>query len=108
MPEKILYISDLDGTLLKKDVSLSEFTVKTVNELIGKGMIFSFATARSRYTSSKLTRELNISAPVVIYNGTCICDLKSGKKIVSNDFSRTEAKHILDMLLDKGVFDVHG
>ena len=104
MDKKVLYISDLDGTLLKKDVSLSEFTVKTVNELIGKGMIFSFATARSRYTSSKLTSELNISAPVVIYNGTFICDLKSGKKIVSNDFSRTEAKYILDKLLDKGVF----
>ncbi len=104
MAKKVLYVSDLDGTLLKNDVTLSSFTVKTLNELIDKGMLFSFATARSRYTSSKITNELNISAPVVIYNGTFICDLKSGKKIVSNDFSKKDADSILNKLLEEGVF----
>ena len=47
MKERVLYISDLDGTLLNKDVRISDFTVNTINSLVEKGMIFSYATARS-------------------------------------------------------------
>ncbi|MBQ8393568.1 MAG: HAD family phosphatase [Clostridia bacterium] len=103
MKEKILYISDLDGTLLKNDVALSDFTVNTINSLIKKGMLFSFATARSRYTSSELTSRLGINTPVIIYNGTFVCNIKTGKRLISNNFSKDDAQKILDRLLKNGV-----
>ena len=31
-----LYVSDLDGTLMKNDETISEYTVRTINELIEK------------------------------------------------------------------------
>ena len=44
---KTLYVSDLDGTLLRSDETTSEYTNSVINNLTDRGMIFSYATARS-------------------------------------------------------------
>jgi Cof subfamily protein (haloacid dehalogenase superfamily) len=104
MKERILYITDLDGTLLKNDVTVSSFSVDSINSLVEKGMIFSYATARSRYTSSKLTKDIGLRVPVVIYNGTFLYDTKTEKRVLSNDFTRQDAEKILDRLLKNNVY----
>ena len=48
---KTLYVSDLDGTLLRSDETLSTYTCDVINELVEKGMLFSYATARSYHTA---------------------------------------------------------
>ncbi len=104
MKKRVLYITDLDGTLLKSSVEISDFSADAINSLIDKGMIFSYATARSRYTSSKLTGRLKITDPVVIYNGTFIYDPINEKRILSNGFSKADAQKILDRLLEIGTY----
>lgn len=47
MKNKTLHISDLDGTLLQSNETISEKTIQILNHLISKGMLFSYATARS-------------------------------------------------------------
>ena len=37
---KTLYVSDLDGTLLRSDVKISEYTKQVINEMTAKGMLF--------------------------------------------------------------------
>ena len=52
MDKKTLYVSDLDGTLLRSDETLSEYTCNVINNLTEKGMVFSYATARSLITAT--------------------------------------------------------
>ncbi|MBQ7094702.1 MAG: HAD hydrolase family protein, partial [Clostridia bacterium] len=66
---KTLYISDLDGTLIHSDAKISEFTAQTINNLVEKGLIFSYATARSWHTSVKVTEGLKGHLPIILYNG---------------------------------------
>ena len=47
MIRKTLYVSDLDGTLLRPDATVSAFTAETLRALTAEGMLFSYATARS-------------------------------------------------------------
>lgn len=42
---KTLYVSDLDGTLLRSDETTSEYTNSVINNLTDRGMIFPYATA---------------------------------------------------------------
>ena len=65
---KNLYISDLDGTLLDSDSKVSEYTARTLNSLMDKGMMFSFASARSPYSAQKVIPRLDIRYGIV-YNG---------------------------------------
>ena len=53
-----LYVSDLDGTLLNSNQTLSPFTIQTINQLVSDGMLFSYATARSYQTAKKVTQGL--------------------------------------------------
>ena len=43
---RTLYVSDLDGTLLRSDERTSGYTNRTVNRLVGEGMLFSYLPAR--------------------------------------------------------------
>lgn len=72
--DKTLYISDLDGTLLRLDETVSAFTAETVNRLEAEGILFSYATARSYLTASKVTAGITARLPVIVYNGAFIID----------------------------------
>ena len=67
-----LYVSDLDGTLLRSDESVSEYTGSVINSLVEQGMIFSYATARSLITAKKATKGIHAKIPLIVYNGTLL------------------------------------
>ena len=74
---KTLYISDLDGTLLNKNAEISDYTAEKLNVLIGQGLNFSVATARTNATVVQRLKNINIIIPVVLMNGVAVYDLKS-------------------------------
>ena len=75
---KTLYISDLDGTLLDNKAQLQSAAVHTLNSLIERGLNFTYATARSWTSASKIVKNLNIKLPVITYNGVFIVEPDSG------------------------------
>lgn len=99
---KTLYISDLDGTLLNSKCEITRFTADTINSLVGGGILFSFATARSLSTALKVTKGIDCRLPMIIYNGAFIAEHKSGKTLLSNYFYGGETE-ILPALLDAGI-----
>lgn len=102
---KTLYVSDLDGTLLRSDVSTSDYTNRTINRLARQGMLFSYATARSYSTSAKVTRGLDAHIPLIVYNGAMIVDNVTGEILLSNFFG-SDAHAVLDDLLAHGVVPI--
>lgn len=100
---KTLYLSDLDGTLLNSEQRVSEKSCEILNRLIDKGLLFSYATARSAVTSVKATKGLSAKIPIIVYNGVFTIDSGTGERILSNMFSRDEALWIYDVLLEHGI-----
>ncbi len=100
---KTLYVSDLDGTLLRSSERTSDFTNRTINELVEQGVLFSYATARSYLTAHKVTQGLHARIPVIIYNGAFIRDHVSGEILLSSYFE-DGAETLLKELLDADVY----
>lgn len=90
----VLYVSDLDGTLLNSDIELSEYTINTINNLIDKGMNFTFATARSLDSSYKIVEKLKLKLPVIVYNGVFIMKKDSKSIISSSTFTADDNRYI--------------
>lgn len=100
---KTLYVSDLDGTLLHSDEQISEYSCEVINRLANEGMIFSYATARSVYTSSKATHGLIAKIPLIVYNGAFIVDNETGERIKTNTFTDSEATDIYSVLTQNSI-----
>lgn len=103
---KTLYLSDLDGTLLRQDVKTSDYTNRTINRLVQKGVVFSYATARSIETASKVTAGLNAEFPVIVYNGTFVLDNKTRRVLYSVLFTEEEGKEIFETFLNEGLYPI--
>ena len=84
--KNILYISDLDGTLLGSNQMTSAYTNQVINRMTERGILFSYATARSIHTARIVTEGLNAKIPLILYNGVFIMDNQSGEIINANYF----------------------
>lgn len=69
---KTLYVSDLDGTLLGPDSALSPRTIEILNRLIGRGALFTVATARTPATVSGILRGVNMELPAIVMTGAAL------------------------------------
>ncbi len=83
---RTLYVTDLDGTLLRSNERTSEYTNRIINSLVEKGMLFTYATARSYQTSHKTVEGLQLRHPIVTYNGAVIADPRDGTFFAKNTF----------------------
>lgn len=95
---KTLYVSDLDGTLMKNDETLSPETVQMINELVEKGLDFTFATARSIESARTITGGLRLKLPVITRNGCVLADNATGKHLEKALFTKAEVDLIKEFL----------
>ena len=98
MEGKTLYVSDLDGTLMHKDLKISDFSVKTINALVEKGVAFTYATARSISSAGTITKDLKLNLPVITRNGAVLADNNTGKIIEKALFTEKEVEMLKEML----------
>lgn len=102
---KTLYVSDLDGTLLRSDEITSEYTNRVINSLTDKGMIFSYATARSFVTAQKVTKGLTAKIPLIVYNGAFVIDNISEEILIENYFDN-DVDNLLEDLFNNEVYPI--
>ena len=95
-----LFLSDLDGTLLDDNSSLSPATRKMLNKAIEEGALFSIATARTPSTVSKIFEGVDVSIPFIVMTGAALWDPVSGNFFNCKTISPEESAKILSILQD--------
>lgn len=109
---KTLYITDLDGTLLHSDATLSEYEIAKIKEFYEKDVLFSVATARSMITGGQLLKDIPLSAPAVLMNGVFVYDFSENRVIKYCKIDSEPYKKVLDIFekyaLHPNVFSFDG
>lgn len=75
----ILFVSDLDGTLLQPDARLSDTTVHLLNRAISQGGLFTVATARTPATVAPILSNVKMNLPAIVMTGAALWDSSTGK-----------------------------
>lgn len=92
--ERVLYVTDLDGTLLNQSDSINPESIEIINDLVSKGMLFTYATARSLVSASVVTEGLSTDIPVIAYNGAFIFQAATGEILSQERFSGEEINEV--------------
>lgn len=95
-----LYVTDLDGTLLQNDATLSSFAREHLVRLLEKGLMFTIATARGITSTKQILGDLPLSLPIVEYNGAFVTDYQTGEHLISHDMAPCLKEGILNLLLE--------
>ena len=98
-----LYVSDLDGTLLRSDASLSGFSENSLRELLADGLRFTVASARSVVAIGQMLRGLSLSLPVIEFNGAFLSDLATGRHEVINALEPSVAVSVYEQATAYGL-----
>jgi Cof subfamily protein (haloacid dehalogenase superfamily) len=70
--EKLYILTDLDGTLLRSNSTLSPFSHKVFTSALEADHIISYATARSYASSQTLVSAIPWKFPLILYNGALL------------------------------------
>jgi len=95
---RTLYVTDLDGTLMKNDMTISEESVRIINQLIDSGILITYATARSFHSAYTITKNIRFKLPVITRNGTTFADQIVVKEQETSFFSIGVLKELKELL----------
>lgn len=95
---KTLYVTDLDGTLLNSSDTINSYSIEVINSLVEKGMLFTYATARSMVSASVVAAGLSARIPIIAYNGAFILNPVTGEIIASEGFRKEETEKVIKVL----------
>lgn len=93
---RTLYISDLDGTLLNQRSELDPQACHMLNDAIGRGALFSVATARTPATVSHLLKDVDVSIPLVVMTGAALWNLKTGEYADVQHFEPRQVREVIE------------
>lgn len=101
MPAK-LYVSDLDGTLLQDDATLSAHCRRSLLDLLDRDVPFTVASARSLSSMRHILQGIPLRLPIIEFNGAFLSDLATGEHLWVNDLRQPTLGRVFETLCSHG------
>ena len=105
-----LIVSDFDGTLVKEDGTISEYTKKTIRRYINDGGKFAISTGRMPAGILPRIHELGLSGLVCCGQGTAIVEIDTNEELLHgrmpNDVAVTVCEKMESLGLHIHVYDL--
>jgi len=90
-----LAVFDLDGTLVRRDLTIEPRTLSRLHKLQTRGLKLTVATGRSRQAAWPYVLQLGTQFPVILYNGSVVIDPRTNKVAYERRIRRAQARAAL-------------
>lgn len=102
---RTLYVSDLDGTLLRGDQRISAFSIEILNRVMDTGIAFSLCTARTVTGIEVLGLDaLHFRLPLILMNGAMLYDYIEKRIVQSCPIDTETVSTVLEICAAEGKF----
>ena len=96
----ILIATDLDGTLLADDKSISAENKNAIEYFISEGGYFTITTGRSVQGIRFILEQITPNAPIVLFNGSAVYDIDK-KECLWETFLDKKASNVIQLVEEK-------
>ncbi len=97
----IVFLSDVDGTIITRDISLPQIIRQAVQDFQSAGGYFSLCTGRSIIATQSIARELDTNLPCILYGGAALFDFKKDQFLWMQPFVNDEILASIRMVYEK-------
>ena len=94
---------DIDGTIRSQEYPLSDRTRQTIARVMEAGVAVTVATGRMFQSARRASSELDISSPIVSFQGAHIADPSTGDVLWHRPLTPEQARAALDALAPWGL-----
>lgn len=81
-----VFLSDIDGTLLRRDAPLTRDVIDAAHAFTAKGGLLSVCTGRSLPAVVEVAKAIGVNAPSIIYGGAAIYDFQTERYLYTQPF----------------------
>lgn len=86
---------DLDDTLLREDLSVSDINIESINKAKALGYTVILASGRGPFSMRKYAKIIGVDSYIVSYNGAMVMDLKTDEIIYEKDVDEDVVEDVL-------------
>jgi Cof subfamily protein (haloacid dehalogenase superfamily) len=94
---------DLDGTLIGNNLTISPRTKYAISQLMARGVTVTIATGRMFQSTLPFAKELNISAPIICYQGAMVGNPVTGQILSHLPVPLPLAKQVIEAVRKEGL-----
>ncbi len=98
-----LVATDLDDTLLSKDLTVTEKNLKAIEFLKKNGIILILASGRPYPSVKNVAYDLQDFYPMITYQGALVYDPKNDRKLYGCEIKPEDAKELVRLAKDEGI-----
>ncbi len=98
-----LIVSDFDGTLVKKDGTISQHTRECIRQYIADGGVFAISTGRMPMGILQRVKELGLTGVVCCGQGSAIVDIATNEVILEGNIPNQIAVQICEKMEQMGL-----
>lgn len=98
-----LVVCDMDGTLLRSNHTISEYTKNVIAEINKKGIIFVIATGRPYLDAKFFKEQLGLTSFLVTSNGA-VAHNEKDEPIINEELSKDLVNRIINFDVDREIF----
>ncbi len=91
---KVIFMTDLDGTLLTDDKRVLPEDMEAIDRFRKGGGIFTMATGRGYDMAKPVAKKLKLDVPAVVFNGTAVFDFNEDKFLWHCSIGKNAADYI--------------
>ncbi|MCG8500240.1 MAG: Cof-type HAD-IIB family hydrolase [Firmicutes bacterium] len=96
MQYKLLAI-DLDDTLLRHDLTISQRNIKAIQRAVDKGVKVTLASGRATLSVAHYLDVVGLDLPVVTYQGARVVDTRNGQVMYKKELACSQAMPIIEL-----------
>ena len=98
----ILFVSGIDDVLVNSSNKMSDYSLRSINNMINDGMMFTLSSLRTVPVILESVQGMNINMPIIAMDGAVLFDIKNKKYLRKYEMSHEKSVEIISFIRSMG------